>query len=319
MSDDEKLSFSVDLLLSEPIDFTTDEIAEAVNADFPAFQIDGSLLKDMHFSTSDVVTGMMTPKDKENGELISLFSLGFVDEEFKGRDHTETGWLSYPHSQQALDAIKAHKSYLNVSCTPTDDSLAARFRAARMMTIVSSVFAALPVTLGVYVVGTGRVVPGKEWVEAAQMATRGEWPLHQWIGYRSAWNLADPADSRSTVGYTSGLKSFIDAEVHLQPAPFEPSDGLMALVYATYVLLVSGNPVYDGDTMGTDKDDKSYRFRIQKADYETPHDIYHLFHKDSPVDHVDMFGPTENQPPPPGFDNTMQPKPNFMRRLLGRN
>jgi len=313
-------SFSVDILFSEPLNFDLSEIVDAVNADHPGSSVRVSPINPRQScSTDQMINAILEPVDPENGRLITLITPGFPDENFRSQDHTELAWRSAPFSHGALDAVKQHKSYVSVSISPAEPTLAARFRAARQINAVSAVFAALPISLGVLAQWAGRLSEPKAWCAAAEQAGKGEWPISSWLSYRAGWDVESVSESTHSVGYTTGLKSFVDYEIHMESAPLKPGEVMPMLMGASYLSLQGGNELKDGDTIGGESDGLKYRIRRSKSENGSVGPVLSLLHPDGPVDEVKKFGPRPGKEPPAGVDNSVKPKPGFMRRLLGRN
>ncbi len=317
---DDIVEFSVQILFSETLEFTLDEIAQAVSEDFPeaAVTVPGEMPAEV-IKTDGLTLGIFQPTDPANGRLVTMTGLGVPDENFRAADHTELAWRSGPgFAQAALDAIKSHQSYLGLSISTTDTSLTGRYRAARQLTSIAAVFAGLPIALGVLVQWTGHMVAPAAWVKSAHEAAKGEWPLPTWIAYRGGWDAAHGTQSQYAVAYTIGLTQFLDFEFHLEPAPILPSDAIKMLFGACWLPLEGGSAYRDGDTMGVEGSDLRYTMRRRKTDDGAEAAIMSLLHPESPVDEESIFGPNPLMKAPKDFDNERMGKPGFMSRLLGK-
>lgn len=311
----EPIRFSVDLLFSEPLHFDLDEIIAAVNEDFPSCQIkDSGINPTKSMKTDDVVLGIIQPVEPQDGASIHLIGAGFPDESFRNANLTEELWRSGGFGQQE---VARHQSYLSFSVDAVDDSLASRFRAARLLNVVTAVFAKLPITLAIYNKWTGHFVRPTQWVEAAETAVKGEWPLTSWISYRGAWNLA-PGLNEYAVGYTVGLSQFLPYEIHMESAPIKPTDVLQMLFAACWMPLQGGSVYEDGNTVGVEEG-VQYRIRERHTADGKPAGIFVLLHPDSPVDEEATFGPRPGIPTPVEDPYIRRPKKGFMQGLLGRN
>ena len=178
--------FSIYLLLSEPLQFNTTEILAAVREDYP------------QLSWSD---GLSEPETGEPGEGFDVDTgtggfaamFGAVDEnapshvafttvpgpcDLEWGTIVERSKLTFPGVEQA---IQSHVSQLMISLPSVDQSLEARFDAARRLTCLGAVFAKLPVCLGVYFPSADLVVAPTQWASAADTALRGEVPVFEWI------------------------------------------------------------------------------------------------------------------------------------------
>ena len=307
----EMTSFSVDVLLSEPLHFDLDEIVSAVNEDFPSCQIrDPGINPTQSIKTDEVVIAVLEPVDPQDGGMIKLIGAGFPDEEFRNADHTEALWRSGGFGQAE---VAAYKSYIHISVDPVDDTLASRFRAARILSVVSAVFAKLPITLAIYNAWTHHFIRPAQWVEDAATAVKGEWPLTSWVSYRVGWNNA-PGQAQHAVGFTTGLKAFLPYELHMESAPIKPTDVLQMLYGAAWMPLQGGSVYEDGNTVGVEE---GIRYRLRKRPGQD--DVFVLLHPDSPVDEVAVFGPNPKTPAPMTEPYINRPKKGFMQSLLGRN
>lgn len=308
-------NFSVDILFSEPLHFELDEIIEAVNEDFPSCQIkDPGINPAKSIKTDGVVLAMLQPVEKQDGGLIKFIGAGFPDENWRKADHTESLWRSGGFGENAL---AQHTSYVNVSVDAVDGSLASRFRAARLLNAVTAVFAKLPITLAIHVNWTGHFDRPDKWVQSADMAVKGEWPLMSWVSYRGAWNAAE-GQSKYAVGFTVGLKQLLPYELHVESAPIKPLDVIQFLCSAVWMALQGGSTYKDGDTVGAEGDLR-YRIRQRHAQDGTPLDIFVLIHPDSPIDEEAEFGPRPGIPTPFEEPFLNRAKKGFMQGLLGRN
>lgn len=316
----EPVSFSVQILFSEALTFDLDEIVQAVAEDFPECRVAvPSFCEEIGpVSTDQTVVCALCPVDTENGDLIAFSGMGFVDEDFRTADHTELAWRSgSSFAQKSLDAIKAHQSYLTLSISAKDTSLASRFRAARQLMAVSAVFAQLPITLGVLVQWSAHMVDPAVWAEGAHRAAKGEWPITSWISFRGAWEASNGPQTTYAVGYTTGLAHFLDFEFHLEPAPIMPTEAIKILYGACWLPLEGGSKYRDGDTMGVEDSGLKYTMRRKKLDDGALGPVMSLIHPESPLDMDAVFGPNPLAKPPPGYDNTNHANIGFLKRLLG--
>ncbi|SLN62575.1 hypothetical protein TRL7639_03502 [Falsiruegeria litorea R37] len=315
-SDKDELRFSVDILLSEPLHFQLDEIVEAINADFPSCQVkDPGMNPSNSLRTDEAVIAILDPVEPANGERVVFVGVGFPDENFRNADHTESFWRTGGFGQEAL---AEHQSYLSVSVTAVDDSLASRFRAARLLNVVTAVFAQLPITLALYVKWGGHFVSPEHWQKAAEQAVVGDWPLTAWLSYRGAWDAKFDQSQTWAVGYSVGLKQFLPYELQMEAAPLKPTDVMGVLLAAAWMPLQGGSVLNEGDTIGVEEVVR-YRIRQRRHSDGSPSDIFVLLHPDSPIDEEAVFGPRPGVPTPVEAPFIRNPKKNFMQRLLGRN
>ncbi|MFV2052348.1 DUF4261 domain-containing protein [Aliiroseovarius sp. YM-037] len=284
---DQDLNFSVDILFSEPLQFELDEIVAAVNEDFPTCQIkDVGINPSNSLKTDNPILAALEPVEAHDGQMIQMIGIGFPDEEFRNADHTETIWRSGGFGKEAL---AKHQSYLNVSVKAVNGSLAARFRAARLLNAVTAVFAQLPITLGIYIKWGAHLVSPDHWQNAAEQAMTGDWPLTTWLSYRAGWDAGPDRSSQFAVGYTTGLKQFLPYELQIEAAPIKPTDVIQMLAAAAWMPLQGGSVYEDGNTVGVEEGVR-YVLRQPRNPDDSPGDVFVLLHPDSPVDEVAKFG-----------------------------
>lgn len=307
-------SFTVNVLFSEPLEFDFAEITQAVKEDYPAFRVTDMGVAPGPQRTDSMVLGVLTPADTVNGGVISFTTPGSTDAEWQNADHTETLFHS-ANFPGAETAIRKHQSYIAISITSDDDSLASRFRALRQLSCVVAVFAKLPITMGIYCCWSNRVTSPDQWVEDTKTAENGEWPYLSWVSFRAGWDQSRAGNSYAG-GRTIGLSAFCGWEIFHAAAPMQPSDVAAMLATATYMRLGGGHTFGDGHTVGGDDGSVAYRVRYFPFNEGDPFRQMALIHKDSPLDEEAEFGPRPGIAPVDRTKHMTKTNKNFLRNLL---
>lgn len=320
-----KDDFTAYLLFDEPLEFATREVLDAVAEDFPHMEgwrespIDPFPVK----NTAEPVIGMIDhpgadPTRRAGTRTMILTGMpGSI-----GVDLEHQLALAYGFPE-AREAVARHRSYLSVSLAATGTDLAARFVAARDLTCLTAVFAALPICSAVYFPNGDVIARPDQWVKAAKMAALDEWPLEQWMAYGFAFRQAE--DGRRLVSCASiGMAAFNGYEIGFAQAPIEPAEAYGWVQRAVWLQLAGGNVFHDGDTTGVEGDDLKVRIRHCAEGREIAPgergqtDRWILIHPESPHDDRKIFGERPRQALPPGMTNEIKPQKGFLSRLLGR-
>lgn len=317
MSKTDAPGFTVNIFFSEPIEFTWDQITADINAQSPSCTVTGDMNLPGPQRTDSVVIGALQPQDPANGSLIMFNTMGTPDAGFQSADHTELGYNS-ARFPGAVEAVRHHQSYLAISVTAADDSLVARFRAARQLTCATAVFAKMPQTMGILVCWANQVVSPADWIAGTDHAIKGKWPLLNWISCRAGWDAHMPG-SQNAAGLTIGLKDFAGTELHHAPAPMQPTEVIAMLYTMTHMVLELGHEFNDGDSMGGEDGSVLYRtrFRPQSAGFD--HIVRVMIRHDSTLDEMAEFGPRPGIAPPDRSQHVTRGKKGFLRGLLGRH
>ncbi|MBX2856686.1 MAG: DUF4261 domain-containing protein [Rhodobacteraceae bacterium] len=321
-------SFSVYLLLSEPLQFSMREVAEAITEDYPVL---GRLGIDINpidaLDTGDVtVLGVLMPKDVPECEVVTFTSLkGSLDVEYF---ETALQRLIAPDRREDMTrAVQSHVSYLCITCGSKESDLGSQFLAARMATCIAAVFAKLPICQAVYYPTANMITTPDEWVKGADKAAAPEWPLEIWVSWMFLRDERYGAKEAWIGCHSDGMAAFNGHEVCFRPAPLPLPKVFLYAYTAVYLPLAGGNAFRDGDTVGVEDSDEKIRMRLAVEGREIlphPHgnvagtDTWVLFHPSAAENDEALFGPRANAPAPEGFDNSLRPEEGFLRRLLGR-
>lgn len=319
MSTGEKNSgptFSAYILLSEGIQFNTNEIAQALAEDYPTLEISGHTNDVLAFdcNTDEFITSPMLMgsrgDDARSVSLIRLPGYGTWDP------------ARIPLRQSLLcpdisDRLKRNRSYICVSVGADDSSLKSTFRAARLCSCVAAIFAKLPVALAAYWETGDHFLSPEAVVKMADEAVCDKWPVSEWVGLDLARGQTDGQPMAG--GLTVGLKAFRNVEISHAGAPIEIAEAAQMMLSVATMCLEYGRKYGDGDTIGREGQsrEQSYRVRVvPKGTRNSNCDVYLIVHPQSTVDHEALAGPIETRPPPPGVDNSIPPNEGFFKSLM---
>jgi hypothetical protein len=305
-----KDSFTAYVLLSEPIQFRFPEIWEAVREDYPdlhwAFTVEVAPPFDSSKMSMGTYFGENGAEAPVRHGLINFLSTpGPLDMDMTNM--IQKSRFAFPEAAQAL---AAHRSVFSVSVSSVDETIPARFDAARRMTCLTAIFAKLPICLGIYFPSADLILPPKSWIAAAGIATKGEFPSLQWINYAVTYLTQDVF----TIN-TIGCAAFNGHEVCMPAVKTDRTEALQYVHGATVMMLQYGHVYRDGDTMGVE--DGSIKLRIRHGaegvqNFQT--DTWLLFHPASVLDDVETFGERPRQPAPPGIDNSKRGEEGWLRK-----
>lgn len=309
-------TFSAYVLLSEGIQFNTNEIAQALTEDYPSLEIKEPTNDVLEFdcNTDEFITSPMLMgsggKDAHPVSLIRLPGYGTWDPK---SIPLRQSWLCPDIS----DRLKRNRSYICVSVGARDNTLEATFRAARLCSCVAAVFAKLPVALAAYWETADCFLSPKAVIKMADEAVCDKWPVPEWIGLDLVRGQVDGQPMAG--GLTVGLKAFRNVEISHAGAPIEMADAAGMLISVATMSLEYGRDYADGDTIGREGQSRedSYRVRVvPKGTNDSNCDVYLIVHPKSKVDHEALAGPILTRPPPPGVDANIPPNDGFFQRLM---
>jgi hypothetical protein len=309
-----KDAFTAYVLFAEPLTFRPSEILAAVREDYPGLAWTDTLQLDMPITVGQVGLGVLFPDAEAGNEpRMAHFSSfpGLLGVDLAHQFHASR--LTFP---DAPAAVARHRCYLSITVPSVDDSLAARFDAARRVACLAAVFARLSTCVAVYFPSSDQIVRPADWVDAAAQAMRAELPVPVWV---SIYVNAMP-DGRTpvpvTVG-TIGLAAFNGHEVVVPKARIQPGDAAKWVFGAAKMLVERDHVFHDSDTLGMEEGGEKLRIRHcpeGKADSQT--DAWILIHPSSTLDEMAVFGPHSRPPAPPGVDNRRQGDTDGLRKRL---
>ncbi|PIE08778.1 MAG: hypothetical protein CSA74_00600 [Rhodobacterales bacterium] len=316
--------FSVYVLFTEPVSFSNRDILDALREDFPELAwsdmvaeggITPGVLDGMH-STGEVLVTSLFPGGEENQpRMIPMLSTpGRCDIDW---DHMcAKNRLTFPEAKAAVDR---HRTYIHLMVNSVDDTLEARFDAARRATCIGAVFASLPVATAVYFPNGDTVVAPDKWVGAAKVALKGEVPFFQWINL----GVEPVPDGQAPVPVTVqtiGVAAFTGHEMLLPLARIPPAEAAELVIGAAVLHLQYGNDFTDGDTLGPE-DNPELKLRIRHAKeglLGLQTDNWVFLHPKSVLAprEEELFGKRPGMPPPPGMDLRNFGDPDSLRNKL---
>ncbi|MFZ5961515.1 DUF4261 domain-containing protein [Thalassococcus sp. BH17M4-6] len=315
-------SFYAYVLLSEPVTFRMHEIVAALKEDYPtlgwgdSFYEEEGAEHDGPFTVGDVLVASLFPKGADNiPGMIGMHSM-------PGRCDL-ANWPDLLHknrfnSPEAGAAVARHTCCLCIQANSVDNSLEARFDAARRVTAVAAVFAALPVAELVYWPNGDTLTMPDSWVAAAQKAARGEVPLLQWIHFGMEL-MPNPETPQGVTASSVGLAAFTGQEIAMLWAPVEPAEAVRRVFEAVSMVLEHGHVFEDSDTLGAEGDKMKMRLRLLKeGQLDAQTDTICILHPSSHFheQELELFGPRAKAPPPKGVDNTSRGDPNSLKNRL---
>ncbi|MGL5009497.1 MAG: hypothetical protein ACRC6I_06410 [Paracoccaceae bacterium] len=307
-------SFTAYVLLSEPLQFRTNEILEAVREDYPDLVWSDTLGADTAFDTGRFSLGVFfaTKSDVPEPGMTRLTST-------PGR--CEVDWADIVHKSRYTfpdggAAVAAHRSCLSISLESVDKSYAARFDAARRLACLGAVFAKLPVCLGIYFPSADQLLKPADWVDAADTAMKAEFPALRWVTL-AVNAMPDGKEPIPVTVNTSGLAAFTGSEICMPVTRIAPGKAA-EWVYAAAVMVTQlGHKFVDGDTMGPE--DKPDRLRLRfvpEGKHGMQTDTWMLIHADCTLDEFAMFGDRSRPPPPKGVDNSIRGDAGWLGKRL---
>ncbi len=306
--------FSIYVLLSEPVRFTTGEILAALREDYPGLSWTDDLQLNAPVDTAALGVGVMWARKDQTREpaMISFIATpGRCDIDWA--DVTRKSRFAFP---QAAQAIAGHVSALMISVKAHDTSLEARFDAARRMTCVGALFARLPVCTAVYYPGADLVLAPAFWVEAAATAVRGEVPYFQWLNVVPA-TVPDGRDPVPVTAHSCGLAAFLGCEVAVILARMPPVEAVKHVFAACEMLLERGHRFRDSDTIGREGSPEKFRIRFLGEGVQGMQtDVWALLHPTFPLDEEKLFGPRLLRPAPAGVDNSLRGDAGWLKKRL---
>lgn len=309
-----KDSFTAYVLLTDDLEFRPSEILEAVREDYPGLAWTDKLELDTPFKTGEVSLAVFFTEEEHNEPGVVHMS------SFPGQ--CDVDWGSVLHNAQysfpnASEVINRHKTYLSVTVGSVDQTLAARFDAARRATCLAAVFAKLPICSAVYFPSGDTIVQPDAWVEAADTAMQAKFPMLQWISLP----IIPVPDGKEPVPVslqTIGMAAFNGHEIFMPLVRMHPSEAGPWVLSAAHLLLERGHVFQDSNTLGMeDSTEKPIRIRhMPEGMMGAQTDMWALLHEKTTLDEMEVFGEHSRPPPPPGVDNTNRGDPDSLRKKL---
>lgn len=310
-------SFSVNVLFSEPLQFRQADVIAAIKEEFPS-------LGDWHDVPDSAIhdTGLVVVAALIGGGSADLkwVSLTAMPGPFPKDGHYDNAINRALGFKGGREAFNAHTSVLTITVKSKGPDLVSRFKAARLATCVSAVFAGDPTCLGVMFPSGDVFSSPEDWRKAAQNAVADEWPVTSWISYeiRQYAPAAPGGKPQSTCG-SVGVAAFNGHEVSFAAAPVVPGYAAEKVIGAVTLLLACGNTFVDSDTIGDENGDERIRIRFMEEGPDWQTDSWVLIHPDSSIDEFAVFGERSRPPAPTGVDNRIHAREDHMKGLLQKD
>lgn len=155
-----------------------------------------------------------------------------------------TSWI-WP---DAAKVLKQHRSHLIVTVTGEDDPVA---RSRLLTQAVAAIIAAGEGVAGVYWCDARIVISPEVFRDFAVDVLPGGPPVHIWIDFRVGKN-----DQGGTSGFTTGMSALGHMEIETENASEPPGELRERLIALTGYLLENGPIIADGNTVGSDENEK---------------------------------------------------------------
>ena len=157
------------------------------------------------------------------------------------------------------DIFQKHKSHIIVVPLDEPKDRAETLRAVYATTCITGAICTLTDAIGVYWENAETISNSKAAIVAAMELPKGQLPLLQWVRPSVRYST----DGKQVGIFTQGLRMFSGREIEFPPSDLPAAIvGQRVLTLAEY-LISRGPIVNDGDTVGTDKDE---RIRVKFAD-----------------------------------------------------
>lgn len=307
-----KDGFTAMLLLRAPLSFRLGELVAAIEAEFPRLGKWQSLMGDRAIRTDDVVTmAPLAPLD--GGGWVNLIGSKV---ERAPLDHYRSAVSRARGFPGAEAALRDHTHYLSVSANSKDQSLAERYRAARLVTCVAAVLAEDPDCLGVLFPSGDVIASPQAWRAGASEAHDDKWPLAIWTSMELTVFQNTTTNRREVACGAVGMAAFNGHEVCFPSAPVEPLYAAKYVFCAMAIILERGHVFRDSDTIGVENGDERLRIRLLKEGEQAQTDTWVIIHPNSSLNELAMFGDRPLPPAPPGHDNRIFGDDQFMQKLL---
>jgi hypothetical protein len=293
-----KDDFKAVILLNAAMEFRIDEILAAAREDFPGLTWNDTTDNRGLINTTFGGVGFWGGReDLHEPDATKFFSApGPLRRNW---DHVFT--LERQTFPDARQAVAKHVSWLEISVRSRGSSLPARFDAARRVTCLAAIFAALPIAVAVYFPAGDTLVPPERWIKAATTTLEPHFPWLEWFGI-----YANPLSHEGktygwTVG-TIGMAAFTGHEIVAPKAPVNPGELAEMVLETARSHLERGHQFKDGDTSQLEGRDTIYRIReCAEGVNEMQTDAWVLLHPQAFIDETKSFGARSSRPPPEGM------------------
>lgn len=194
--------------------------------------------------------------------------------------------------ENAAAEIARHTDHLTITVASggEDHNLTDRLDAARRMTCIAAIFAAMPGARAVWYPAADLVVSPADWVRAADEAVAGRVPVFCWVSTASK-SVPDGTMAPPVTVQSVGMAAFNGMEV-LMPKSRLPERDSGAWVMGTVgMILEDGHVFEDGHTMGLENSEEKIVIRRLRAGmHGAKLDMWVLLHPRATVTEEQMFG-----------------------------
>lgn len=307
--------FSAYILLSEPLEFSTTEIEEALLEDFPTLDIrpEQALSMPQNCDTDQFITApiLLGAGGADSGivSLVRLPGYGTWDP----HQLSPSQKIQFPSVDQEL---RRNASYICVSVGTQAEDETSQFRAARLCSCLAAVFAKLPIAVAVYWETADHFLRPEDVVAMANKVITDEFPIEQWIGL----HLNVGGGGRNPImGSTNGLRHFQGTEISFAQAPVDLNVVVTTLLATATMITSYGHSFHDGDTIGSSgqSEDESFRIRhVPAGTFGVPCALWLLVHPQSTVNHEKLLGKLKRKSKAKADRVEMNSQRGFFKRLM---
>lgn len=308
--------FDAYILLSEPLQFSTTEIEEALFEDYPDLDLQAGTGFSMpqNCDTADFITApILLGAGGADGGIASLIRL-------PGAGIWDPVQLTPSQRLPFIDVdlvLPSNASYICVTVGGKDEDETSQFRAARLCSCLTALFAKLPIALAVYWDSADHFLRPEDAVAMADRAMKDEYPIEQWVGMR----LVRPEDTPDgpVIGVTKGLNRFKGVELAYANAPVDLNTVAATLMTTSAMLTGYGHKFTDGDTIGSEGEAPEDAIRIRfapKAKLGAADDYWLMVPPESAVDHVKLLGKIRRRAGPKNEKVQVRSRMNFFKWIM---
>ena len=296
------------VLLSEPLEFTTREIVDALHEDHPhaadwAAETGGSESHDTA-RVGGCDARLINPR---SGSRLRIASIpGRVPSE------VEKVMAAGPDPNGAPGALDDHRAHLFFSIETAKTDYLHRYAAARALTAMMAVFARLPICMAVNFMNANRVVSPKDWMTAADIARHDMVCDAYWYMHHTTLGPEDGMGPREAEWRSWGLSAFLGYEMMLRGRLADPHVAPLMMYGILQRVLTELQPLRDGERI-TFVDGAEAVVRFLPEGPRSDVDLWVVLLPSSPIDERDVFGP---RPPSPVVTTPTGPRSKALATAL---
>lgn len=286
--------FDAFVLLSEPLEFATAEIVEALHADHP-FTADWAADPRAPAEHDTATRGGCDARflDRRSGACMRIASVpGRLPAEFEAAMARETD------RAEARWAIADHRGHLFLSAQSARTDYLHRYVAARALTALLAVFARLPICLGVNFFNANRIAPPAEWLDIADLAASDMVCHTHWYAQNTVLGPDDGHGPTEAEWRSWGLSAFLGYELMLRGRLPDPRAATMMMYGVLERLLRELRPLRDGERVVFAGGGEAVA-RFVPAGRYADIDVWLLLMPTSAIDEERALGPRPSLSPEP--------------------